>query len=143
MSFNAYEDDIRGLFEQFGEVLNCKLLLRPDGKSKGLAFVRFGKKSAFNKALELNETEQFGRNINVEEAQGKKDNGFQNRGNDRNGGSNGQSFGGNKFPAPGDVEIKTPTLFIGGLSYNSTVESITDYFGNCGEVVRARIVTDR
>ena len=45
--------------------------MRPDGKSKGLAFVKFGKKSSFNKALQLDNTEQFGRNINVEQSQGK------------------------------------------------------------------------
>lgn len=28
--------------------------MRPDGKSKGMAFVKFSKKSALNKALEMN-----------------------------------------------------------------------------------------
>jgi RNA recognition motif-containing protein len=30
--------------------------MRPDGKSKGMAFVRFSKKSALQKALDLNGT---------------------------------------------------------------------------------------
>ena len=141
LSFQAYEDDIKQIFEPFGEILNVKLLYRPDGKSKGIAFVKFGKKSAFNKALELNETEQFGRPINVEQAQGAKNNanggGFNKREN--NGGFGGQ----NKFQNQGNAEITTNTLFIGGLSYNSTVESIQDYFRGSGDVQRARIVTDR
>lgn len=37
----------------------------------------------------------------------------------------------------------TPTLFIGGLSYDSTVDSIKEYFSSAGEVVRARIVSDK
>lgn len=69
--------------------------MRPDGKSKGLAFVKFGQKSAFNKALEFNETEQFGRPITVEQSQGKpqrNDGGF----NNNKGGFNNRNQGGNQ-----------------------------------------------
>ena len=141
LSFQAYEDDIKGIFEPFGDVLNIKLLYRDDGKSKGIAFVKFGKKSAFNKALELNGTEQFGRPIAVEQAQGAKK-------NDRgNAGGNAGGFQkrpqNNSYPSQGDANITTNTLFIGGLSYNSTVESISEYFRGSGNVERVRIVTDR
>ena len=51
LSFNAYDSDIRALFEECGDILNVNLLMRPDGKSKGMAFVKFSKKSAMNKAL--------------------------------------------------------------------------------------------
>jgi RNA recognition motif-containing protein len=92
--------------------------------------------------LELNETEQFGRNIFVEQAQGAKSN--NDRGAFQKGGNQRGSFGGqNKFQDQGNADIKTNTLFIGGLSYNSTVESIQDYFKGHGDVQRARIVTDR
>ena len=63
LSFNAYDQDIRDLFSECGEILNVKLLTRPDGKSKGMAFVKFGKKSAFNSALELNGTQHMDREI--------------------------------------------------------------------------------
>ena len=36
----------------------------------------------------------------------------------------------------------TPTLFIGGLSYNSTVDSIMEYFSSA-DAMRARIVSDK
>ena len=139
LSFQAYEDDVRTLFGQCGEILTCKLLMRPDGKPKGLAFVKFGKKSAFNNALALNETEQFGRNINVEESQGKpggaaRPGGF---------GNNAGGFKGNNNYSQEPATITTPTLFIGGLSYNSTVDTITEYFSSTGDVVRARIVSDK
>ena len=108
LSFQAYEDDIKELFENCGEVINCKLLLRPDGKSKGLAFIKFNKKSSFNKALELNETEQFGRNINVEQSQGKppggRDGGFKKDSNNRgdfNKGNNNNNR--NKFQNQGNA----------------------------------------
>lgn len=150
LSFQAYENDVRELFEPFGNIENVKLLTRDDGKSKGIAFVKFSKKASFNKALELNGTEQFGRNIVVEESQGKQG-GFQKGGNfnSNQGGNFNNNRGGfknnnNKFQgSEGNANIQTPTLFIGGLSYNSTAESISQYFSQAGEVARARVVTDK
>lgn len=136
LSFQAYDSDIRTLFETCGNVQEVKLLTRDDGKSKGTAFVKFSKKSAFNSALELNGSEHLGRNITVEESQGKKPY------NNNNGGSFGQQ-GGKSYPQPGSANIETPTLFIGGLSYNSTAESIKDLFSSIGEVSSARVVTDK
>ena len=61
LSFNAYDNDIRELFEQCGDILHVNLLSRPDGKSKGMAFVKFSRKSAIAKAQELHMTEHMGR----------------------------------------------------------------------------------
>ncbi len=111
-----------------------KLLTRDDGKSKGLAFIRFSKKASFDKALELNGTDHFGRNITVEEAQGKSNDGSN---------FNNNQGGFNKFQPQTNADIQTSTLFIGGLSFNSTQESISAHFSSIGEVVRARVVIDR
>ena len=111
-----------------------------------MAFVKFSSKASFNKALELNGTEQFGRQITVEQSLGKQNQnggergGFQRGGNNNNFGGN---KGGNRFESAGNANIETATLFIGGLSYNSTRESIAAYFSQVGEVASARIVTDR
>jgi nucleolin len=139
LSFQAYENDVKELFEPFGNVVNVKLLTRDDGKSKGLAFIRFSKKASFDKALELNGTDHFGRNITVEEAQGKSnDGGFKKPGNFNN-----NQGGFNKFQPQTNADIQTSTLFIGGLSFNSTQESISAHFSSIGDVVRARVVTDK
>jgi nucleolin len=120
-------------------------LTRDDGKSKGTAFVKFSKKSSFNKAIELNGSEHLGRNLTIEESQGKKP--FNNGGSfGGQGGQGGQrgAFGGNKSNYPqGNANIETPTLFIGGLSYNSTAESIKEFFSQAGDVASARVVTDK
>jgi RNA recognition motif-containing protein len=71
LSFNAYDNDIRELFQQCGDILHVNLLSRPDGKSKGMAFVKFSRKSAINKALELNGFEHMDRAIKVEQARGR------------------------------------------------------------------------
>lgn len=147
LSFQAYDSDIRSFFEPCGEILEVKLLTRDDGKSKGTAFVKFSRKSSFNKALELNGSEHLGRTLTIEESQGKKNFnnggnfGGQNRGNF--GGQNARQGGNKNYPQPGSATIETPTLFIGGLSYNSTAESIKDFFSQVGDVSSARVVTDK
>jgi len=82
-----------------------------------------------------------GRSITIEESQGKKNNNFGGQQGGFGGGFN--KAANNNYPAPGNATIETPTLFIGGLSYNSTVDSIRDYFSSAGEVSSARIVTDK
>lgn len=112
-------------------------MTRDDGKSKGTAFVKFSKKSSFNKALELSGSDHMGRSLTIEESQGKKPfNGAERGGNSK-------PFGSNQYPQSSNVVIETPTLFIGGISYNSTAESIKDFFSTAGPVASARVVTDR
>jgi RNA recognition motif-containing protein len=133
-------------FEPCGEITSVRVLTRPDGKSKGTGFVKFAWKSAYNKALELDGSDMMGRPIKVSEAQNKT---FENKtgggfNNDRNGGFNNN----NRAPRQNqnfesNANIENPTLFIGGLSYQSTVESIQHHFKGCGNVISARIVSDR
>lgn len=120
-------------------MLFVKLLTRPDGKPKGLGFVKFGKKSSFNKAIELNGCTHMDRTLNIEEAYGKNNN---QGGNNFN---NNRQNNNNRAPRQdnGPANIETPTLFIGGLSYTSTVDSIKEFFSACGAVQSARIVTDK
>ena len=99
-------------------------MTRDDGKSKGLAFVKFSSKASFNKALGLNGTEQFGREITVEQSLGKQNQNGGDRGGFQKGGNFKNNNGGNKFQPAGNVNIETSTLFIGGLSFMSTRESI-------------------
>lgn len=98
--------------------------MRPDGKSKGIAFVKFSKRSALNKALELSGTEHLGRALKIEEARGRataSGDSMPGRGNNaRNGGFEQR----NPRPIETNADIQTPTLFIGGLSFNSTADSI-------------------
>lgn len=65
LSFNAYDSDIRAIFEDFGNILNVKLLTKPDGSSKGSAFIKFSSKKSFNSALELNGMEHMGRTLKI------------------------------------------------------------------------------
>ena len=108
LSFNAYDGDVRSLFEPCGNITNVKMINKPDGSPKGFAFVKFSSRNSFNKALELNGSDHMGRNIAVEEARGKA-----------NGAQGGAQGANNRNDGPPAV-IETPTLFIGGLSFQST-----------------------
>lgn len=115
--------------------------MRPDGKPKGIAFVKFGKRSALNAALELTGVEHLGRSLKIEEARGRatpKGDSMPGRG--RNFGDQGQR---QPRPIETNANIETPTLFIGGLSFNSTSDSIKEFFAQIGEVQSARVVTDK
>lgn len=63
----------------------------------------------------------------------------------KQGGNNRQQGGFNKGrpQQQGNVTIESPTLYIGGLSYNSTNESVGEYFSQAGEIARVRVVTER
>ena len=88
----------------------------------------------------MNGCEHLGRTLNIEESYGKNNNqGNNNFGNNRQNNNNSRAPRQDNGPA----NIETPTLFIGGLSYNSTVDSIKEFFSSCGEVQSARIVTDK
>jgi nucleolin len=143
MSYHAFDNDLKAHFEQCGEVLSSRVLTKPDGKSKGTGFVKFGSKSAYTKALELDGSDLCGRPIKVSEAQNRTDNARTNGGGFGARQDNGRQNSRPQQSFESNANIESNTLFIGGLSYGSTVESMKQHFGSCGEVLSARIVTDR
>ena len=112
------------------------MLERPDGKPKGTGFVTFTTKSAFQKALELNGSDHMGRTLKIEESQ-KGNQGKNNFAKNNKPQQNKSNF------QNGNAQIETSTLFIGGLSYQSTAESIKEFFSAAGNVQSARVVTDK
>ena len=116
-----------------------KVLTRPDGKSKGTGFVKFGWKSHYSKALELDGSDLCGRPIKVSEAQNKS---TEQKGNNnfRQQGNNNRNF--DQKPQ-GNANIETSTLFVGNISFKATPESMKRFFSQCGSVVGTRIVTDK
>eukprot|EP00898_Chlorokybus_atmophyticus_P008094 jgi/Chlat1/8286/Chrsp78S07709 len=59
------DDDLRTEFEEFGEVVSCKIMRNPLGESKGFAFLRFTTREAAQRATSRHETELQGRKIGV------------------------------------------------------------------------------
>lgn len=101
LSYSAAEEDLRGLFSQFGEVEEVKLISdHATGKSKGFAFVTMTSEEEGDKAIdELDGSEFQGRNIKVNKARPKREGGgggFGGGGNRRGGGGGNRRGGGGR-----------------------------------------------
>jgi RNA recognition motif-containing protein len=75
LSFDATEDDVRGLFTEFGEVTSVNIISdRDSGRPKGFGFVEMAQaEQAQNAMKSLNGKEFKGRALNVNEARPKTD----------------------------------------------------------------------
>ena len=103
LKFDATEDQVRGLFEPYGQVDRVSIVTdRDTGQPRGFAFVEMADDEAAAKAMEaLNGMSLGGRNLTVNEARPKEDRGGRRsgggggRGNfGRGGGGGGRSGGG-------------------------------------------------
>ncbi len=89
VNYQATEDMLRNLFEQYGEVSSVKIITdKVSGRSKGFAFVEMDNDDEAREAIEnLNGREFSSRELTVNEARPKENNGGSSRG----------KFGNNKF----------------------------------------------
>ena len=92
LSFAVQDEDLRGFFEEYGEVSSAKVIMdKATGRSKGYGFVELEDNAAGQKAIEeLNGAEYDGRTISVSEARPRTEGGDRPRRNfDNNRGGNG------------------------------------------------------
>jgi RNA recognition motif-containing protein len=68
--FKATSDQLKGLFESFGEVNSCKIIMdKVTQRSRGFGFVEMADDSAGKQAIEqLNGSDFMGKNLVVNEA---------------------------------------------------------------------------
>ena len=88
LPFNLGEEDLREIFEEYGEVASAKIIMdKFTGRSKGFGFVEMEDDSEANKAIEeLNNAEVAGRNIKVNESKPRENNNRGGGGYNRGGG---------------------------------------------------------
>lgn len=80
MPFSMDESQLRGLFEEFGEVSSANIITdRDTGRPRGFAFVEMQDADARKAMSELHEREVDGRRLNVNEARAREDRGRRNR----------------------------------------------------------------
>ncbi len=93
LSYQATEDELRELFEQYGEVAEVNVVTgRETGRSRGFAFVEMPSKEEATAAIEaLDQKDSGGRTLRVNEAQPRQQ--------DRRGGGGG-GFGGGRGSGP-------------------------------------------
>ena len=96
LSFNTNEDELRQMFESYGQVDRVSIMTdRDTGRSRGFGFVEMASNEDGEKAITaLNGSQVGGRTINVNEARPKTERsggggggggGFRDRGGDRGG----------------------------------------------------------
>jgi cold-inducible RNA-binding protein len=99
LSWNTSEEELRRIFERFGEIVEAKLITdRETGRSRGFAFVTYVNDADADKAIaEMDGTEVDGRAIRVNEARERNrgpERGDRNGGGDRPRGRGGRGGGG-------------------------------------------------
>lgn len=73
LSYSTKEDDLRKLFEEYGEVTEVNLITE-GGRSKGFGFVTFADDAMAKAAVDaLNDKEVDGRNLTVNVARPRKE----------------------------------------------------------------------
>jgi RNA recognition motif-containing protein len=80
LNFNISDDDLKELFEPFGEVSSSKVITdKITGRSRGFGFVEMSDDEEGKQAIEkLNGTEFKGRELNVSVARPREDSGNRN-----------------------------------------------------------------
>ena len=75
LSFDTQEENLRQIFEEFGEVVSVKIISdKFTGKSKGFGFVEMTNKEDGQQAIQkLNDSELDGRTIVVKKAEPRKE----------------------------------------------------------------------
>jgi RNA recognition motif-containing protein len=105
LSFHTSEDAIRQAFEQFGELVEVKLMLdRETGRSRGFAFVTMGSGEASQKAIESMDGQMLdGRPLRVNQAEERRPGGGGGGGGGgyRGGGGGGRGGGGGGYGGGG------------------------------------------
>ena len=96
-----------------------------DGRSKGVAFIRFAEEASLNTAIEYSGSEHMGRTIVVEKTKPKV-----------TGGAGG--FGGAQ-----ENTTESSTLFIGNLGFDTVEDSLRAVFESCGDIKDVRIAKDQ
>ena len=75
LNYNLSEDELRQVFEEFGEVVSAKIIVdKYSGRSKGFGFVEMSDDEEANAAIAaLNDSDVHGRNIKVNKARERSD----------------------------------------------------------------------
>jgi nucleolin len=127
LPFNSTQNDIEDFFNDCGSIENVNVLKDRDGRSKGIAFVKFNNKDSLNKAIAKNGQDFGGRDIVVQAATPKGD----------------RPAGGDRDTRRSGGDPTSTSVFVGNLSYNTTENALRDLFEGCGDVSNVRIAKDQ
>jgi len=121
LPYSVDEATLRKDFEGCGEILQLQFPLNEEGKPKGFAFITYATQEGFDAALKFDNTDYSGRQISVLKAEG---------------GSGGKGKDGKGKGGSTTVGDNENTVFLRGLPWAVTVETLRKDFAECGEIER-------
>merc|ERR1712194_38407 len=120
LPYSVDEATLRTNFAECGEISQLQFPLNEEGKPKGFAFITYATQEGFDAALKFDSTDYQGRYISVLKAEGSGG-----KGKDGKGKGGGTTVGDNEN-----------TVFLRGLPWAVTVETLRKDFAECGEIER-------
>ena len=123
LSWNVDDDLLYNTFAEIGTVEKANVLVR-NGRSEGIGFVTFSTREEAQTAVDqMSEQELDGRNMRIRFSTPRNPNGNQRETNPDAEGSH--------------------TIFIGNVGYNTTKDTLWDFFAQYGTVSDLRVATDQ
>ena len=134
LPFAASEHDLTEYFQECGALDGVNLLKGPDGRSKGIAFVRFTTEDGLKSAVGYSGTDFGGRKITIEKTVPRD--------------QRAPAGGAGGFGAPREFpkterDPTSASVFVGNLSYQTTEDSLWAFFETCGQVASVRVAKDQ
>jgi len=96
LSWNSTPEMLTEVFEASGKVAEVRIGRKPDGRSRGFAYVEFENEESAKKALEMTNVKVDGREINIDASFNKSQNHNMNNGRGGNFNRRGGNFRGNR-----------------------------------------------
>jgi nucleolin len=118
LSWSATEADLRQHFASCGTIVRVKVLMSPDGRSKGAAFVGFDNEASVEAALRLAGTDFLDRQLKVSKAGDKPV---------------------RRDAPPAAARGDSSVVFVGNVSYQCTEEDLRAFFAGCGPIKSVRV----
>lgn len=153
LDWNTTDQSLHDLFSQYGEIQEAVVLTdQVTGKSKGFGFVTFTTAEAAQAALQEPAKMLDGREIschlaaekNVRASQQQVHHGQQHRGGGaRVYGSSAPSYSAWTSSAAGAASTADRRLFVRGLAWETTTESLQNAFSQYGPILEAAVISDR
>jgi len=129
LPFAASEHDLTEYFQECGPVDGVNLLKGPDGRSKGIAFVRFQTEDALKAAIGFSGSDFGGRSITIEKTTPRE--------------QRAPAAGGARdFGQKSERDPTSASIFVGNLSYQTTEDSLWGFFETCGQIANVRVAKD-